>query len=369
MKGVLHKLFHYGKYSTLIFSGGRNVVKETEASERGIQYEVGAPVRGIATTSVLSVPEIVSRVADKTIVYVGEQHDQYGDHLLQLEMIRDLHQRHPKLAIGMEMFQRRYQEAVDDYISGKTDTETFLKRSHYLTAWRFNYHLYEDILQYAREQKIPVIALNQNNELVSKVASQGLDQLRGVFEMHRNDFPGDTALRNFEYFYQAQVLWDETMAQSIAAFLKDRPAFNLVVLAGSGHLAYGSGIPKRAYRRTAKAYTIILPDSGGSPEPGMANFIVFPNKVDAPPEAKLGVILDTSNEQFVVADLVEGGGAQKAGLEKGDILLSVGGVKVKNLADIKANLAPKYVGDTVNVRVRRDEAELEFMVKLGAPSQ
>ena len=101
----------------------------------------------------------------------------------------------------------------------------------------------------------------------------------------------------------------------------------------------------------------------------MANFIVFPNKVDAPPEAKLGVILDTSNEQFVVADLVEGGGAQKAGLEKGDILLAVDGVKVKNLDDIKANLATKYVGDTVQVRVRRDEAELEFVVKLGAISQ
>jgi aminopeptidase N len=392
VKEVVNKLFHYGKYSKLIFSGGRNVVKETETSERGIQYDVGAPVRGIATTSILSLPEIVSRVADKTIVYVGERHDQYGDHLLQLEMIRDLYQRYPKLAIGMEMFQRRYQGAVDEYVSGKTDTQTFLKKSHYLNTWRFNYHLYEDILQYAREQKIPVVALNQENELVSKVANQGLDQLtpeekaqipaemalddkaykerlRGVFEMHQSEFPGDTALRNFEYFYQAQILWDETMAETIAGFLKDRPAFHLVVLAGSGHLAYGSGIPKRAYRRIAKDYTIVLPDPGELPDPGMADFIVFPNKLDAPEEAKLGVILDTSNEQFVVADLVEGGGAQKAGLEKGDILLAVGDTKVKDLDDLKANLATKYVGDTVKVRVRRDQAELEFMVKLGAPAQ
>ena len=392
VKGVINKLFHYGKYSKLVFSGGRNVVKETEASERGIQYEVGAPVRGIPTTSILSVPEIVSRVADKTIVYVGEKHDQYGDHLLQLEMVRDLHQRYPKLAIGMEMFQRRYQNALDEYISGAVNTQTFLKKSHYLDTWRFNYHLYEDILQYAREQKIPVVALNQANELVSKVASQGLakltpeekaqipvemdlgdkaykERLRGVFEMHQSDFPGDTALRNFEYFYEAQILWDETMAETIANFLKDRPAFHLVVLAGSGHLAYGSGIPKRAYRRIAKDYTIVLPDPGELPDPGMADFIVFPNKLDAPEEAKLGVILDTSNGQFVVADLVEGGGAQKAGLEKGDILLAVGGVGVKDLDDLKAYLATKYVGDTVKVRVRRDKAELEFMVKLGAISQ
>ncbi|MCG6981232.1 MAG: ChaN family lipoprotein [Deltaproteobacteria bacterium] len=389
VQGVINKLFHYGKYSKLVFSGGRNVVKETEKSERGIQLEVGAPVRGIPTTSILSVPEIVSRVADKTIVYVGEKHDQYGDHLLQLEMVRDLHRRYPKLAIGMEMFQRRYQNALDEYISGAVNTQTFLKKSHYLDTWRFNYHLYEDILQYAREQKIPVIALNQENELVSKVATQGLakltpeekahipaemdlndkaykERLQGVFEMHQSDFPGDTALQDFEYFYEAQILWDETMAETIANFLKDRPAFHLVVLAGSGHLAYGSGIPKRAYRRIAKDYTIVLPDPGELPNPGMADFIVFPNKLEAPEEAKLGVVLDTSGERFEVVDLVMGGGAQKAGVKKGDILVAVNHIKVNDLDDIRTCLATKYVGDTVEIQVLRDEEVLEFEVELGS---
>jgi S1-C subfamily serine protease len=128
------------------------------------------------------------------------------------------------------------------------------------------------------------------------------------------------------------------------------------VLAGSGHLAYGSGIPKRAYRRIAKDYAIILPDPGELPEPGIADFIVFPSNLEAPEEAKLGVVLDTSGEQFIVADLVKGGGAQKAGLEKGDILLVVDDIKVKDLDDIRANLATKYVGNTVKVQVQRDEA-------------
>ena len=392
VKGVINKLFHYGKYSKLNFSGGRNVLKETENSDRGTQYEVGAPVRGIATTSVIPLAEIVSQVADRTIVYVGEKHDRYGDHLIQLEIIRDLHQRYPRLAIAMEMFQRRYQEALDEYISGKTDTQTFLKRSHYLSTWRFNYHLYEDILHYAREHNIPVVALNQEHELVSKVANQGLDQLtqeekgripqemvfddepyekrlRGVFEMHQNELVGKKAPQVFEYFHQAQILWDETMAETIASFLTDNPDFHLVVLAGSGHLAYGSGIPKRAYRRIAKDYSIVLPDPGELPEPGMADFIIFPSMVEAPAEAKLGVVLDTSGEQFEVAELVQGGGAQKAGVEKGDIFLAVDGIRVKDLDDIKANLATKYVGNTVKVQVRRDEAELELMVELGAPGR
>jgi S1-C subfamily serine protease len=141
------------------------------------------------------------------------------------------------------------------------------------------------------------------------------------------------------------------------------------VLAGSGHLAFGSGIPKRAYRRIAKDYAVVLPEPGELPEPGMADFIVFPSMVEAPAEAKLGVVLDTSGEQFEVVELVQGAGAQKAGLEKGDILLAVDGIRVKDLDDIRANLATKYVGNTVKVQVRRDEAELELMVELGAPGR
>jgi S1-C subfamily serine protease len=91
--------------------------------------------------------------------------------------------------------------------------------------------------------------------------------------------------------------------------------------------------------------------------------------VEAPAEAKLGVVLDTSGEQFEVVELVQGAGAQKAGLEKGDILLAVDGIRVKDLDDIRANLATKYVGNTVKVQVRRDEAELELMVELGAPGR
>jgi uncharacterized iron-regulated protein len=389
VKRVIRKLFHYGKYSKLIFSGGRNVVKETESSDRGIQYEVDAPVKGIATASVLNLGEITSQVADKTIVYVGEKHDRYGDHLIQLEIIRALHQRYPKLAIGMEMFQRRYQKALDEYISGETDTQTFLKRSNYLGTWRFNYHLYEDILQYARAHTIPVVALNQEHELVSKVANQGLEQLtqeekeripkemvftdesyekrlRRVFEMHQTELPGKETPQIFEYFHQAQILWDETMAETIVSYLRDRPDFRLVVLAGNGHLAYGSGIPKRAHRRNAKDYAIILPDPAKLLEPELADFIVFPRMIEAPAEAKLGVVLDTSGEEFKVADLVQGGGAQKAGIEKGDLLLAVDGMRVIDLDDIRASLATKYVGNTVKVRVRRGEAELELMVELGA---
>ncbi len=389
---VGRKLFHYGQYSKLQFSGGKNVEKETKASDRGIQLEVGRPATGIALEAVLPLSEIASRVADKTIVYVGEKHDRYGDHLVQLEMIQALHRRHPKLAIGMEMFQRRYQKSLDDYISGATDTQTFLKESHYFSTWRFNYHLYEDILQYARANRIPVVALNQDNELVRKVANEGLEnlspeekaripeelilddepykkRLRSVFEMHQTNLDGDSIPQEFEYFHQAQILWDETMAESVANFLTDRPDYHMVVLAGSGHLAYGAGIPKRVYRRIGKDYAIILPDPGEPLELGLADFIIFPSEVQAPEDAKLGIMLDSSDGLLTVAGFSLGSGAEKAGMQKGDIVVAVDGRKVEDFDDLRVFLATRHVGDVVRLKVRRDKATVELDVELGAPSR
>jgi uncharacterized iron-regulated protein len=387
---VAGKLRHYGGYSTLKFINGKNVEKQTEQGQRGIRQETGPPATGIASGSILFLSDIIARLADKTVVYVGENHDRYGDHLMQLEVIRQLHRIHPQLAIGMEMFQRRYQKALDDYISGNSNTQEFLVHSRYFSTWRFNYHLYDDILHYARNHGIPIIALNQDNKLVSKVAQQGLGQLneeekarlpqemvsgdttyekrlRDAFEMHRTELPGGRAPRNFEFFLQAQILWDETMAETIASFLADSPEHHLVVLAGSGHLAYGSGIPKRVYRRIPHSYAIVLPNPKGVPEPGMADFIVFPSEVEAPEEPKLGIFLDTSKDQLKVARLVEGGGAQTAGLKKGDIVLAVGDHQMKDIDHLKAYLATKYVGDRVEVTVKRGKKKLKLEVDLETP--
>lgn len=54
---------------------------------------------------------------------------------------------------------------------------------------------------------------------------------------------------NFELFFLAQVLWDETMAERIAQFLQANPNYQVVVLAGQGHIVYGYGIPSRVARR------------------------------------------------------------------------------------------------------------------------
>ena len=387
VQAVGSRLFHYGQQSRLEFSRGRNVVKEAGPGDLGIQVDVPPRATGVPGTAGMPLSAIVSAVADKTIVYVGERHDRYGDHLAQLELIQGLHERHHELAIGMEMFQGRYQKALDDYIAGTVDEETFLRKAHYFTSWGFNYFLYRDILLYARNEKVPVIGLNIPRELVSNVARHGLanlseeerallpkemdgadegyrERLQRAFDMHQTEMPGGDLPRQVESFIEAQVLWDESMAAAIANYLAHRPGSRMVILAGNGHLEFGSGIPKRAYRLTGKSYATILPHSGGPLEEGIADYILFPPGAQAPEAPKLLVAIEPSGEGPVVKGFSPGSGAEEVGMQEGDVIVGVDHRQVSDLDDLHAFLVFRRAGEKVLVAVTRGGERLEFPVEL-----
>ncbi len=392
LEGVERVKRAMGNCSYLAFSKGSNWEKAACESDRGIYSTVRPPTLGVPLKAIQSLPEIISCVANMAIVYVGEKHDRYADHLMQMEVIKGLHQYNSKLAVGMEMFQRPYQTALDDYISGKIDEKAFLRESHYFATWRFNYYLYRQILQYARDFNLPVIALNMDHKVVKKVSRkgikgltteerdlvpQGMDfsdaeykaRLRSVFAQHREQFSDRNAPTTFDNFYETQVLWDETMAESIQRFLAKNPGYQMVVLAGNGHLSYGSGIPKRAYRRTREAYSVILPDPQVPLETGLADFVVFPNAEDVQEPPKLMVVVETKDGSLKIVDFLPGSGAKEGGMKKGDIILAVDNQRVEDLETLRIILFARKDGDTTLVKVRRGEREMELPVIVKVPSK
>jgi uncharacterized iron-regulated protein len=316
---------------------------------------------------------------------VGETHDKFSHHEVQLQVLQGLYRRHPKIAVGMEMFQRPFQKAIDDYIAGAIDERTFLKRSEYFKRWDVDYNLYKPILDFAKTRQIPVVALNVRREIVEKVAKSGLDslskdekqeipqeldfsdqgyraRLEEVFTAHQN-----SQERDFTFFYQAQILWDETMAESIDGFLKKNPDFRLVVVAGGGHLRYGSGIPKRALRRNGFDYAIVLNDAGV--ERGIADIIVFPEPSKTKTAPKLMVFLKEQDQKVRIAGFVKDSVSENAGLKVEDALLSLDGYPVESIEDVKIALFYKKAGETIKVKIRRTgffygHEELEFEIKL-----
>jgi aminopeptidase N len=385
VKDAFRKIFHYGNYSALSFDHGRNISKSVAESSRGITEELHKEAAAVDLSSLTALPQVMNRVADREIIYVGEIHDTFSHHVMELEIIKDLHRRGKKIAIGMEMFQKPFQKIIDEYVEGKIDEKTFLKRSEYFKRWSFDYNFYRPILLFARSEKIPVIALNQKQAIVEKVSHKGLDslspeekksipsqmdfsddayreRLKKVFRAHKHFEPD-----NFDFFYQAQILWDETMAESVDQFLNLHRDHQMVVLAGSGHLAYGSGIPKRVARRNGYGYVIILNDA--DLEKGIADFILFPGDIPGITSPKLMVFLKDETGKVAITGFTPKSVSQEAGMEVGDVILSVDNVPVQTIDDLKIELLSRKRGEKVNVNVLRKgllgfNKELEFGVVL-----
>ncbi|MEM7725890.1 MAG: ChaN family lipoprotein [Cyanobacteria bacterium P01_A01_bin.45] len=216
--------------------------------------------------------EMLAKLKQAKVIYLGEIHDNKEHHRKQLEIIQELYKINPKIAIGMEMFQVPYQDYLMQYTEGTITEAQLVEKTEYKQRWGFNWELYAPILKFTQQQKLTVLALNTPSEVTMKVARQGLSKLTPsdtkyippikeirtdnvqyrqmiseVFQAHQSGGHGNS--KNFENFFQAQVLWDETMADNIVNFLKVNPDYQVIVLAGEKHIIYDYGIPSRVKRR------------------------------------------------------------------------------------------------------------------------
>jgi uncharacterized iron-regulated protein len=232
-----------------------------------------------ATGKSIDLESFASVVRTKRVVYVGERHDEPADHGVQYAILRELHRDEASLAVGMEMFQVPFQEPLDEWSAGRID-ETVLRRdTEYDERWGYDFSMLRPILEYARSRGLEVVALNAPREVAFAVAQGGVASLdpelaatlpeldledaehRAMFDSEF-DIGEHGAEETVEQYYQAQVVWDETMGARVAETLgrSNGPA-KIIVVAGRVHVQRGLGIPDRAAKRGAKPYVVVLPVS------------------------------------------------------------------------------------------------------------
>lgn len=216
--------------------------------------------------------EIITQLTKANVVYLGETHNSLADHEAQLEIITALYQQNHQIAIALEMFQRPFQPVLEKYLAGEIDETQLREQTEYDRRWGFDWEYYAPILRFAQAHQIPLIAANTPTEITRQVAKDGLDSLeendfryippieeiqiddpdyrqilRATYDSHAHGGHGNSD--GFANFFAAQVLWDETMAEAIAQFYQANPDYQIIVLAGAGHIIYGYGIPNRVARR------------------------------------------------------------------------------------------------------------------------
>ena len=401
-RAALPKLGHYGKYSRLVFQQGEIKEQQVAPSDNGIRLPLLKPPVGIPVAQVQDFSAIIDDISRSRVIYAGETHTDYGIHLLQLQIIQalrgrlDQEGRSQDLVIGMEMFPRASQPALDGYINGAIPTEKdFLRLSAYYESWGYDYRMYRDVINYAKAHRLPIIALNLKKNIAGTVFTTGStdaltpEQRREAASERDLDPVGyrerlvrahalhketkETEEGDFNGFLQAQALRDETMAESIVDYLQARPEKKMVVLAGTGHVYKDSAVPFRVARRMKCRQSVLIADNGqvtGKEKGSQADYLMFTEDVALPPAGKIGVLLNEEKKtesqpsRVEIVDISPLSKADEAGLEKGDVILAVDDTRIATISDLKTALLDKKPGETVQLNIVRKDKVMDIKVEL-----
>jgi uncharacterized iron-regulated protein len=248
-------------------------------------------VRGSSNAGpvVLTLDQAADALKDYDVILLGEWHDHAGNHFAEMALLRALHQRTPRLALSMEMFERDVQPVLDDYLAGRIGEDALRSKGR---AWPNYAESYRPLVEYARESHFPVIAANAPASVIRCVGQQGPEFLSrmptdkrswAAAELHLQDGPykdkfmrflaedGDHgqgpvfdpsgaptagSLRSFA----AQVTRDDTMAESISQHIGKNPGTKVVHVTGAFHVQGFLGTAERLKMRDpALRVAVVVP--------------------------------------------------------------------------------------------------------------
>ncbi len=347
--------------------------------------------------------EVIAAAAARDVVLLGEQHDDADHHRWQLQTLAALHARRPTMVVGFEMFPRRLQPVLDRWVAGELSTREFLRQSEWDKVWKLPPELYLPLFEFARLNRIPMLALNVEGKLTEAIAEKGWDavpedQREGVgraapatdayrdflFEVYREHgvrrgregkearppSRGDPA---FRYFVESQQTWDRAMAEVLARRASGAGERPLVVgIVGAGHIRNGYGVPHQLRELGVRNVGSLLPMPVAVDcrivKAGLADAVfAVPQPapfVHEPP--RLGVALEEADGGVRIAEVTAGSLADRSGLAKGDRVLMVAGSPVKRIPSVIQAVRLQPDGTWLPMQVRRGEATLEIVVKFPA---
>lgn len=333
--------------------------------------------------------EMLAAATDSRIIYIGETHDNPASHRLQLDFLHALAQRYPgRTAVAMEMFTPAQQETLDAWVANEMDEKSFQK--NWYSGWKMDFDYYREILEYCREQGIPILGINAEKRLVHAVARKDFTELSADEQaglpatLDLNDpyhqalteaiFGGHAQGAMLTGFQRVQTLWDEAMAENIVRFLASPQGddFHLLVVAGGNHVRNGFGIPRRVFRSLPLSYTLIgneeleVSESKKKEAYMDVTLPVFPmtafdylvfsryEELEKQEEVKLGIMLEEKDGKVVASGIRPDSVAARGGVKVGDVLRNLDGEEIVESFDLIYALKQKKIGEKGKLTVERN---------------
>ncbi|MDP8203978.1 MAG: ChaN family lipoprotein [Candidatus Tenebribacter mawsonii] len=204
--------------------------------------------------------EMAERLGDYDTIFFGEFHGNRILHSLEIELLKMFHRNNKNLIISMEMFERDVQYVLDKYLSDEISEEEFLTNSR---PWP-NYETdYKSLIEFAKDNKLTVVAANIPRRYANMISKQGLNALdslsadekefvaknhivfgdeyktRFIQVMkanmeHSSKMPKHMKM-DFDLIYAAQCIKDDTMAESILKYHRIPPRRKVIHFNGDFH--------------------------------------------------------------------------------------------------------------------------------------
>ncbi len=359
-----------------------------------------------STGELITPGDLPARLAGVDVLLVGESHTNIDSHRVQHRVVEELDRAGRRVLIGLEMFPYTHQEHLDRWVAGLYSEEGFLEIGDWYTVWGYHWHYYRDLFLLARERGIPMFGVNTPREVVTAVREKGFKDLTEEEAAHipsQIDTENEDHLRLFKAYFdeddpihaqmsddawksmqRAQCTWDATMGyNAVKAFesFGDNPHAGdgtggepiIVVLAGSGHVAYGLGIERQTAQWFDGDVALLIPvsvtDTDGEAveevQASYADFLWGLPEERAPIYPSLGLSTrKADDDRRKVIHVSEGSPAEAAGFQLGDVLLTVDGVEIRVKGDLNRLMAQKRWGDSLSATVRRGEETVEIVALL-----
>ena len=227
--------------------------------------------------------ELMHEMATRQVVLLGETHTVYEIHRWQLYVATILRFIRRNVAVGFEMFPRRVQPVLDEWVAGELTSAQFLEKVDWKTVWGYDPQLYLPLFHFCRQQRVQMLALNCHRPLVTRVGKEGWDAIpederdgltpaaeatvayrEYLFGLGLDRSPTGPASAmdpTLDRFIRAQQTWDRAFACNIARALAQPDPPLVIGIIGRGHLEYGHGTPFQLRDLGIPAPAVLLPET------------------------------------------------------------------------------------------------------------
>jgi len=242
---------------------------------------------------ITTIDNIVSDLSNADVLFFGEEHNDSVGHYLENKIFRALYSQYGNsIALSMEMFETDNQLVLNEYLAGTIDESRLAKDAR---LWS-NYKDYRPMIEYAKQNHLPVIAADPPRRYVSMVSRRGMKSLDSLSEEAKTylpPLPYDTLSGRYRdkfievmqgspgatspNIYHSQSLWDAGMSYCINQFLKKNKGKKIFHCVGKFHVEEKLGTAAQLQMRNKKLRIlniICFPDKS-FPNPGWDSFSVL----------------------------------------------------------------------------------------------